>query len=387
MHTITDHNDKIAATLTSLSFEPAANDPPPPKKHRSKGAHAIAIMTMIGIIAAFLTAAIMAPNDDAPLLVRMKGLFSEITDVSEPGANARLNATSTQTTLPLTETFPTPSNAPAPREITGSGFVVTPRFTAVFSKYEGRITNIAVVPGDRVAQGQILVTLEDANADFALEQALADKNAASLSLAAAMIDLKQARTTLDRIEILAKRDAVSKQRLDETRTMARSAANNVEQARQKIESTDLAIRIAKERLAELVIRAPFAGTVTHLNAHTGDTVLARADSVRDSQSLLTLADTQHMMIDADVAETNIASLHPGLRGEAVLDGFPNYPFPVEVTRLSPVVSLEKGTITLRLSLIDPPKGMRPNMAARIRLLLPHQAKLHESSLQTGDVTQ
>ncbi len=62
----------------------------------------------------------------------------------------------------------------------------------------------------------------------------------------------------------------------------------------------------------------------------GDTVLARADSVLENQSLLTITDTKTMVIDADVAETNIAALRPGLRGEVVLDAFPDQPFEVQV---------------------------------------------------------
>jgi multidrug efflux pump subunit AcrA (membrane-fusion protein) len=88
-----------------------------------------------------------------------------------------------------------------------------------------------------------------------------------------------------------------------------------------------------------------------------------------------------MVIDADVAETNIAALRPGLRGEAVLDGFPDRPFAVEVLRLAPVASVEKGTISLRLSFIDPPQGIRPNMAARIRI------PLINTPSQTGDIKQ
>ena len=74
-----------------------------------------------------------------------------------------------------------------------------------------------------------------------------------------------------------------------------------------------------------------------------------------------------MVIDADVAETNIALMRPGLRGEAVLDGFPDRPFAVEVSRIAPMPSREKGTVTLRLSLSSPPSDMRPAMAARIRI--------------------
>ncbi|MGO7206416.1 efflux RND transporter periplasmic adaptor subunit, partial [Rhizobium ruizarguesonis] len=60
---------------------------------------------------------------------------------------------------------------------------------------------------------------------------------------------------------------------------------------------------------------------------------------------------------------------PGLRGEAVLDGFPDRPFAVEVSKIAPMISREKGTVTLRLSLSSPPSDMRPAMAARIRLVV------------------
>jgi RND family efflux transporter MFP subunit len=270
---------------------------------------------------------------------------------------------------PLAAQFPLRAPAPAVREVTGSGFVVAPRLTAVFAKYEGRITKIAVEPGDIVQAGQILVTLEDAGSRFALEQANLSKPQADLVLAAREIDLAHARTLLGRAETLAARGATSKQALDDARTAMERAANAVAQARQSVDNAGLAIRIAEERVAELAVRAPFAGTVTRLDAHVGDMVLARLDSVLERQSLLTLTDTKSLVIDADVAETTIAALKPDLRGQAVLDGFPDQPFTVTVMRLAPVVSAEKGTIALRLSLEGPPAGIRPNMAVRIRITL------------------
>ena len=211
--------------------------------------------------------------------------------------------------------------------------------------------------------------LEDAGARFALEQAYAAKTRALLVLAARQIDLTQARALLDRTEALAGRAAASRQALEDARAAMERAANAVAQARLSADDADLAIRMAGERVEELTVRAPFSGTVTRLDARVGDTVLARIDSVRESQSLLTLTDTKTLAIDADVAETAIAALKPGLRGQAVLDGFPDRPFAVTLLRLAPVASAEKGTVTLRLSLTAPPDGIRPNMAARIRIIL------------------
>lgn len=269
----------------------------------------------------------------------------------------------------LTNPVPIPPPAAAPREIAGSGFVIAPQKTAVFSKYEGEILRVAVSAGDVVEAGQVLVVLDDASARFSLEQAVADRQKAELQAQASDIDLAQAAASLARTKTLALRDAATRQALEEQDTAMRKAVNAVAQARQSVDSADLAVRIAKEKVDALTVRAPFAGTVTRLEAHVGDSVLARADSVRESQSLLTLTDTAQLVIDADVAESQIAMLRAGLAGEAVLDGFPDHAFAVTVTRLAPAASAEKGTISLRLSLRNPPQGIRPNMAARIRLFL------------------
>lgn len=347
-------DQKRAETLTSLTLEAVPLDFPKPKP----------ILRRLALPACFF-ALISAGVFYWPEVVHH---FEAVVGNAERATARPVAAVQNQSdSIAAQSTHPAP--APAVRQVTGSGFVVAPRMTAVFAKYEGRITKIAVEPGDIVQAGQILVMLEDAGSRFALEQAHAARNQAELVLVAREIDLAQARTLQDRAEILAARGATSKQALDDARTATDRASNAVAQARQSADSAELAIRIAEERVAELTVRAPFAGTVTRLDAHVGDMVLARLDSVLERQSLLTLTDTKSLVIDADVAETTIAALKPGLRGQAVLDGFPDQPFAVAVLRLAPVVSAEKGTVSLRLSLEGPPVGIRPNMAARIRITL------------------
>lgn len=253
------------------------------------------------------------------------------------------------------------------REITGSGYVVAPQVVAVFSKYEGRITAIHVDVGQRVEAGQAIVTLEDASTRFALDAAKAEKVLAGLVVEAREIALDEARGLFRRAQALAVSQSISKQDEEKARTAQEAAINALAQARQQLVRAGITVEIAQERVAALVVTAPIGGTVTQLDAHVGDMVLARADSVRDNQKLLSITETKTLVIDADVAETNMGGLRPGLLGEAVLDGIPGRPFAIEVSRIAPVVSSEKGTVTLRLALRDPPAGIRPNMAARIRL--------------------
>jgi RND family efflux transporter MFP subunit len=352
LNLIAERELKLSETLKSFAIEPVSQNVEPPK-HRIR--RLVLLTCLFSLFSVTAASVVIYRQDLVRRIESMAALLSKPAAVPEKAVQAKQSTIS--------------NPAPAAREITGSGFVVAPRMTTIFSKYEGRVTEIAVETGDVVQAGQILVMLDDAGARFAVEQARAAKAAADLVLIARTIDLTQSRASLARIETLSAKDAASRQQLEEARTASEQASNAVEQARQSVASTDLSIRIAGERLDELTVRAPFAGTVTRLDAHIGDTVLARVDSVRENQSLLTITDTTSLMIDADVTETNIAALRQGLRGEAVLDGFPDRPFTVEVWRLAPIASSEKGTITLRLALDHPPKGIRPNMAARIRIPL------------------
>lgn len=344
------HPLSLVETLGSLSFEPA--HVPPRKLSRRP----VFILGLLVIVVGISSVALVY----RPWSVSFIGA-----EVEQPEGEKNQSAESVAKAG--SEQISPPISTSAAREIAGSGFVVAEQGTRLFSKYEGRVINVAVEAGDVVRRGQVLIVLEDGDARFALEQAQVAKAAAELQEAARRIDLAQSETERSRIERLFVSDAVSRVALDVARVRQQQAENAAAQARQSVESADISLRMAQDRLNQQTVRAPFAGTVTGVSAHVGDTVLARSDSVREDQSLLMLTDMNRLAIDAEVAEVNLAALAPGLVGEAVLDAFPDQPFRVAIRRLAPVASAEKGTVTLRLDLIDPPKGLRPNMAARLRI--------------------
>lgn len=357
MNTITEHDRKLAETLRSLSLDASASIPP-----STTGRRIVLAFGALLVGAAGLAVLLWSPASE-----RIKALFPDAASArlevpSETGA--AIGSPSGQTTTRTDEAAANRAQPVPFREVTGSGYLIAPRSTAVFSKYQGQITSIAVELGDHVVAGQLLVTLDDASARFSLEQAKIAQASAELVLAAKRITGDQAQSSLKRKEALA--SVLSKQDVEDARTTWASAQNDIAQARQDLDKASLDVRVAEEQVDALTVRAPIAGVITRLGAHVGDTVLERADSVRDSLSLLTIVDTNSMEIEADVAETNIAALRPGLNGEAVLDGFPDRPFAVEILRLAPAVSPDKGTIGLRLLPKAPPAGIRPGMAARIR---------------------
>ncbi|MGO7180403.1 efflux RND transporter periplasmic adaptor subunit [Rhizobium brockwellii] len=368
MNTTSEHDRDLAAKLRSLSIRPAAfkTEPPEPRARRW-----VIPGAMLALAAAASLAAVLFYRSEP--LERIETMLAGFANsapaisVREPEAPAEGGAAAERgRALPADEA----ANPALPaREVTGSGYVVAPDIATIFSKYEGRIVAVEVEAGDRVVTGQVLVRLDDAGARFALQGAEIARQSAELALAAKTIELAQARSSLTRTERLAGRDAMSAQTLEEAKTAFDTAENAVLRARQDVAKADLDIDRAREQVEALAVRAPISGTVMRLTARVGDTVLSREDSVRENESLLAIADMANMVIDADVAEANIALMRPGLRGEAALDGFPDRPFAVEVSKIAPMISRDKGTVMLRLSLSSPPPDIRPAMAARIRLVL------------------
>lgn len=366
MNTVTEHNHKLAETLRSLSLKSSVHKMEPPvRKSRRLVLPSVLLALGIGAIAVVVLWPDAAPwlksarQEEQQIAVATGvALPSDTTSSSPSQATARANSSGADVS---------PPKLASASEITGSGYVVAPHIVTLFSKYEGQIASVAAGIGDRVEAGQVVVVIGDVSAEFALEQANADSDAARLVLDGKILELKQANSTLERNEALSAKNAISIQAFEEARTARDTALNAVDQARQSFAKAQLNVRIAQEHVDGLTVRAPISGTVTRLDAHVGGRVLDRVDSIKENESLLTITDTKSLVIDADVAETNIGALRPRLRGEAILDSFPDRPFPIEILQLWPVASAEKGTITLRLALLNPPGGVLPNMAARIRI--------------------
>jgi RND family efflux transporter MFP subunit len=354
MKTVTDHSSKMAETLRELSAYPVPASSALGKRPQiyKTVLAALSAVLLLAAGAAFVLRSETLPFDVAPTNTVSLGAPSE---AMQQNASPQLSVSTT---------------VPAAREITGSGYVIAPRRAVVYAEQGGLIVDILVAPGDRVAKSQPLLLIQDTHVIFALENARLALDAARLSLTAARISAAQADATLQRRAELARRGAIASNQLEDSQTAARMAINSVEYSKAEVATAELAVRIAEDRVSDLTVRAPISGTVTQISAHVGDAVLDRIDAIHDGSGLMTIADLDHLEIDADVTEKAISLLGEDVFGEAVLDASPDHPFPFVLQRVAPEVNAAKGTVRLRLKPIDPPSGLRPGMAARVRIDLP-----------------
>ncbi|WAP68065.1 efflux RND transporter periplasmic adaptor subunit [Jiella pelagia] len=230
----------------------------------------------------------------------------------------------------------------------------------------GRSRSLGADIGTRVSSGQVLLRLDDPDLRFALNAAELARDRARLELKARHFDAKEAEAAAHRAWTLSAKGALGEQAARDATAAVERTAILAAQAEGHLAEAELAVSRAVQALEELTVRAPIAGIVTARDARLGEAILAQVDA-RGDAPLFTIIDPSRLALDVDIAETALADVEVGHRGEAVLDAYPDRPFAVTVTRIAPVASAERGTIALRLAFSDAPPGMRPAMAARVTL--------------------
>ncbi|KAA0585517.1 RND family efflux transporter MFP subunit [Azospirillum lipoferum] len=344
-HPAPRHPDpRLSETLASLTLEPVPVPAFPPAGTRlprpSGGWHLVGVLALIAAIgcAGVLWRAAGPAIWSAPI-------------VAAPIAMG-----------PATAALPPPPI----RSVTGSGHVVALREAAVHPRRGGVVTVVHVEVGSAVRAGDVLAELDDPELRFALRDAELARDRARLILAARRLDAEEARDRAGRMADLGTRGAVSTQAARDAATAAAQAANLRDQAAQEVAKAELEVARAAEAVSDLTLRSPLSGIVSARRARIGEAILSQADA-RAEVPLFTVTDPHLLALDVDIAETALAAIGSGARGAAVLDAYADTRFTVEVARIAPVASAERGTIAVRLTILDPPPGIRPSMAVRVDL--------------------
>ena len=162
---------------------------------------------------------------------------------------------------------------PASYEATGT---VRARTTAtISSKVMGYVQQVSVQVGDRVRQGQTLITLDARDLDVSLRRAEAGGAEVQSAIpelenatAAAKANLDLAQTTFKRMEELATKKSISNQEMDEASARLKAAQANYDMVRSRRAQVDSKMAVVEQEVrAAGIIRdyaklaAPFSGVV------------------------------------------------------------------------------------------------------------------------------
>jgi HlyD family secretion protein len=246
---------------------------------------------------------------------------------------------------------------------------VTPELQAIVrAELGGQVVAVRFERGARVKKGDLVVQIDPLDLDARLRQAQAAADTAEAQRAQAQSRLDTLRHQAERASLLASRGAG-------TVSISEDAAGAVTEATQSVQAITsqknqalaaLAVaRVARSR-ADLV--APFAGVLTDLPVHLGETLPPGAP-------VLQLIDDGRLHVDATVDEADAAKVQEGQPAELHLDALPERTIAGHVVRVDPVVKRDlKGarTLTVEVEVAGVPAaraaGLRPGMSANVEII-------------------
>ena len=257
-------------------------------------------------------------------------------------------------------------------EATGT---VRARTSAVIAaRMMGYVREVRVREGDRVREGQILVTLDARDLDVSvthagavLEEVRSAIPEADSAVAAAQAALDLAQSTFRRMQDLSAKRSITAQEFDEASAKLKSAQANLAMARARRAQLDVqAARVEQDVKASEVARsyaeiaAPFAGIVTAKPAEPGSMASPGAP-------LVTIERDGSYRLEVAVEESRLGNIHVGQNVSVVLDGVAQ---PVE-SRVAEIVPMIDAPSRSNVVKIDLPAlaALRSGLFGRARFTL------------------
>jgi RND family efflux transporter MFP subunit len=260
---------------------------------------------------------------------------------------------------------------PGSREalLNATGYVTPRRRATIAAKITGRVTGVFFDEGTPVHQGQLLATLDDADANRALESARADRDSARAAIADYEVQLKNARILLYRTEELQKAGVQPQEQLDNARTAAESLQAKIDLAKAQANAAEARISEAQQAVDNCTIRAPFDGIVVSKDAQVGEMVSPiSAGGGFTRTGIATIVDMNSNEIEVDVNEAYITRVKPGQQVTAVLDAYPDWEIPSRVRTIIPSADRQKATVKVRVSFLKLDPRILPDMGIKVTFL-------------------
>ena len=142
---------------------------------------------------------------------------------------------------------------------------------------------------------------------------------------------------------------------------AAQAPAQVDAAQAQVASAQAQVASAQAALTDSELRAPFSGSMAHLDLKVGQ-------QVAPGQNVGTLADFSSWLVETkNLTEIEVVRISAGQAVTVTLDALPNAPLRGSVTEISPVFAEKQGdvTYTTRIKLADQQPLMRWGMTASV----------------------
>ncbi len=202
----------------------------------------------------------------------------------------------------------------------------------VLARVNGIIQSLAAEEGDRVAEGQVLLEIEDAEYRHRVTQA--------------EVELHQQRLQLERSEKMLAQGLVS--------------AEDADAARSQMKAAEASWELATLELSYTRVQSPFKGRVIARSVDQGRTV-------SNGTVLFTLADLSRLLARVHVPAREFRNIQTDQPVQLVVDSTGDR-LEGHILLVSPVVDSTSGTIKVTVEITDFPSSTRPGDFAEVSIV-------------------
>ena len=270
--------------------------------------------------------------------------------------------------------------ATVPDYLEAAGTVRASQTSQISSQMMGNIVEVRAREGDRVARGQVLAVIDDAQPRAALDLAGAGQRAAQQQAVASESDFHLAEATFQRYQNLFDKKSASPQEFDEIKARFQGAQARRDMSHAAEAQAQAAIDEARTAQEQSRVRAPFDGVVTEKKVDAG--TLASPGT-----PLFTLEDPHHYRLEASVDEGDLGLLRTGQPVTVHIDAL-NVDLAGKVSQVVPAVDSATRSSVVKIELPANPR-LHSGLFGRARIsrgeksavLVLHSAVVERGQLQ------
>ena len=230
-----------------------------------------------------------------------------------------------------------------PDQIVAVGTVRAAETAQISAQTMGSVISVNVREGDAVGQGQVLATIDPAQAQAGLDRAQAALSAAQHELAAAETERSLTESTLKRFDTLYQRKSVSPQEYDEVKARYQGSVARSEAAQSGTAQAKAAVAQAQTAFSYTRLRAPFSGVVIERRVDPG--TLATP-----GMPLVTIEATGRFRLEATIDEGSLRYAHVGESVPVTLDAYPDQQLSGKVTQIVPAADPNTRSFLVKIEL-------------------------------------
>lgn len=192
--------------------------------------------------------------------------------------------------------------------VTAAGEVYARDLVDVGAQVSGQIKKLYVKVGDKVKKGDMIAQIDSVTQENEIAQQKAQLLIHEANLASAKIAAENAKTQYNRELELYKRNAASKEAVENAKNSAALKEAEQKQIEAQIEQTKLQLSTAETNFGYTKITAPISGTIVSMPVEEGKTV----NSNQTTPTIVKIADLSKMEIKMQIAEGDISKVKVGM---------------------------------------------------------------------------